>query len=536
VILLTGFYLDPDPARCRELLECLSRNAMNEVIEEVHVLLEEMVDPSNLLASLSPAVRSKLRVVPQRGRPTFQSLFGYANTQPTASRVIIANADIYFDASLRRLQNFDLLGRLLCLSRWDVLADGSTRFFEHPASQDAWIFENPIRAFRCDFPLGVPACDNRLAWEADRAGLVVSNPSRSVHANHLHLSGIRRYVERERLSGPTKAVPAELLGTPWLWFVLAAVGRAADFSETVSSLAKQPCSNCIIAGDLAAYGLSTWVSASHGSVSVVAPAAESSVSVGQAWNRGAAGVEDDGITCFVEGGTVAEPGFSEHVLSRIAHDRFLMPDDADPKQATALVCGKAIFSSVAGFDETIVDPSRACADLRAALLLANVKPHSYCGGLLSHAARSEPSAPDPQPNELVGREPLAVVAFGETMGYTVARLTLGASSHNNDPRPFDAVPDILLGRVFTQVVSSRVSPVTIHFVQSGRLYVLVGTDWYGYHPATAWLSDKGRKETLPPVTTKRGTGFEIWSLLGSAGERFVIPTQVVLVADRLVRA
>jgi hypothetical protein len=536
MILLTGFYRDPHPARCRELLECLSRNAMNDIIEEVHVLTEELVDPAKLVASLSPAVRSKLRVVPQPARLTFQSLFAYANAQPIAGQIIIANADIYFDASLRRLQNLDLSGKLLCLSRWDVQADGSTRFFEHPASQDAWIFEKPIRAFRCDFPMGVPACDNRLAWEAERAGLMVSNPSRSVHANHLHLSGVRRYAERERLPGPAKAVPAELLGTPWLWFVLAAVGRATDFSATVSSLAKQPSANCVIAGDLAADGLSTWVSANHGSVSVVAPTAVSPVSVGQAWNRGAAAVEDDGIICFVEGGTVAEPGFSEHLLSRFEHDGFLMPDYADPKQATALVCGKATFSSVGGFDETIADPDRACADLCATLLLANVKPHSFCGGLLSRAGDREPSAPQAKRNELVKREPLAAVAFRETMGYTVARLTLGNSSHNNDPRPFDAVPDILLGRVFTQVVACCVAPVEVHFLRSGRLYVLVGTDWHGSHLATAWLSDKGSKEMLPPVTTERRTSFEIWSLLGSAGERLVIPTQVVLVGDRLVRA
>src|ERR1700757_183677 len=111
--LLTGFYLDPNPARCRELLECLSRNAMNEAIDEVHVLAEEPADPADLVASLSPAIQSKLRVTSQCGRLTFKALFAYANAQPAGCRVIIANADIYFDASLRRLQNLDLSGRLL---------------------------------------------------------------------------------------------------------------------------------------------------------------------------------------------------------------------------------------------------------------------------------------------------------------------------------------------------------------------------------------------------------------------------------------
>ena len=536
MFLLTGFYLDPDPARRREILACLSRNAVNDAIEEVHVLVQPPVDPSDLVASLAPGIRPKLRVVQYLRRPTFESLFSYANTQPVAGPFIIANADIYFDASLRRLQHLDLSGRLLCLSRWDVQADGTARFFEHPASQDAWIFQSPIRAFRCDFPLGVPACDNRLAWEAEHAGLLVSNPSRSVRANHLHLSGVYRYTERERLPGPAKAVPAEFLGTPWLWFVLSAVNHANGLNETVASLAKQSRSYCIVSGGLLADGLNTWVSEDYPAVSVIPADPASPATVGQAWNRGAAAVEDDGIICFLDSGTVAEPGFSEHVLSRFQHDQFLTPDHSDLNYGAALVCSEPKFASVGGFDETIVDPSRAYADLRTALLRADVKPHSFWGRLLARTAAGEMSASESKPVEPAMRDPLAIVAFRETMGYTIARLTLGASSHNNDIRPFDVVPDILLGRVFTQAVACCVSPVEIHFLRSGKLYVLVGTDWDGYHSAAAWLSARGTKEMLPLATTARGTGFEIWSLQGSVDERLVIPTQIVLVGDGLVRA
>jgi hypothetical protein len=98
------------------------------------------------------------------------------------------------------------------------------------------------------------------------------------------------------------------------------------------------------------------------------------------------------------------------------------------------------------------------------------------------------------------------------------------------------VPDVLIGRVFTQAVAASVSPVEIHFLRAGKLYVLVGTDWHGYHPATAWLSARGTRELLPLATTARGTGFEIWSLEGSANEKLVIPTQIVLVGDGFLPA
>ena len=350
MILLTGFYEDADPRRRAELLECLRRNVENELLDEIHLFAEVSLEADRLLNAYPLLADKKVQLIAHGRRVTYQDLFAHANGRLPGRRVIIANADIYFDQTLARLDGHDLAGQLLCLSRWDVQPDGSARFFEHPASQDAWVFQTPLREFRCGFHLGLPGCDNRLAWEAAQAGLVVSNPSRSLRACHLHLSGVRRYSERQRLAGPTKEVPAGFLDAP----------RPA--------------------------------------------------------------------------------------------------------------------------------PSLPCAS----------------------------------------------VAFREEMGYTVARLEAGASSHNNDQRPFKAIPQPLAGLEYTQVVSSSVSPVEVEFLTAGKLYALVGNDWDGYWPLTTWLSEHGFREDLPSVETWRGTGFEVWSLVGEAGGRFVLPTQVMLAADRLV--
>jgi hypothetical protein len=119
------------------------------------------------------------------------------------------------------------------------------------------------------------------------------------------------------------------------------------------------------------------------------------------------------------------------------------------------------------------------------------------------------------------------------MGYTIARLEPGASSHNNDLRPFAAVASSLVGLSYTQVVSCSSSPVEVQFLSDGKLYVLVGTDWAGGRVATAWLRDAARRETIPPLQTLRGTGFEVWSLIGQTGDRLTLPTQVMLVARQL---
>ena len=354
MILLTGLYLDSSPERLCEFLTCIERNAANRKIAFVHVFLEDAVDPGALVLRYPQLASPKVRLVKHGRRITYRGLFTYANRELAGERVIVANADIFFDHSLRRLDGYDLAGRLLCLSRWDLHGDGSWRLFEFESSQDAWIFETPIPDFDCDFHLGLLGCDNRLAWEAERAGLVLSNPSRSIRSYHLHTSGVRRYTHAQRLQGATRGVPPVHLD--------------------------------------------------------VAPA----------------------------------------------------PDD----------------------DRDV---------------------------------------------------PCAAVAFHETMGYTVGRLCLGVSSHNNEERPFTAIPERLAGRHFTQVVSCVVSTVAVEFLSPGRVYVLAGTDWDGYYVATAWLGAHGEAERMPFVETCHRPAFEVWSVLGERGDRFVVPTQVMLVADQLER-
>jgi len=212
--LLCAFYLDADLARRGELLECLRRNEANPAFDEVHLWLESPGDPARMVAAYPILKSLKIRLIAYGQRVTYLDLFNYANRSLAGCPVAIANADIYFDDSVRELNDLDLTGKLLCLSRWDIQPDGTERLFDHPFSQDAWIFAAPIREFPCDFHLGVPGCDNRLAFEARRAGLTLSNPAKSIRAFHLHLSGVRRYSEQQRIGGPASGVAAGTLEFP----------------------------------------------------------------------------------------------------------------------------------------------------------------------------------------------------------------------------------------------------------------------------------------------------------------------------------
>jgi hypothetical protein len=415
MILLVGFYQDADPARTAEFVECVRRNAANPHLERIAVFLEDRVPAHEIRTRFPVFSDPKLQLIEHGRRLTFQQLFDHANRHLAGSGVILANTDIWFDETLARLEEETLSGRLLCLSRWEQAPDGRRWHYDMPCSQDAWIFEPPVPPFRADFPLGKPGCENRLAYEAQRAGLTVTNPSRSLHAWHLHNSGVRRYTPQERIHGPLRLVPASFL------------------------------------------------------------------------------------TAAAEGTAPCRPPFETFPSHRGWRARLL----ADTR------C-REIESALSPFFEGSIP-----RELRRALL---------------RAIGARVDGP-PRPVD----RPLATVAFRERMGYTLATLETGVSTHNNDRRPVIALPAALAGLRFTQVVSCQSAPVEIEFRSAGRLYVLAAPGWEGYASAVAFLDDAGWREPMDPLRTATGTVFEPWSLAGEAGERLVVPTQVMLASAELLR-
>ena len=133
-------------------------------------------------------------------------------------------------------------------------------------------------------------------------------------------------------------------------------------------------------------------------------------------------------------------------------------------------------------------------------------------------------------------EPCAEIEVREQMGYTVDRLLPGVSSHNNDVRPFHDIPPSLLGKSFTQVVASRVSPIEVTFKTAGRIFVLAGTDWDGGRAMIRTLSAAGNRTTTPALHTDGNAGFEVFAVRGEAGARISFPTQVMLVAESIAPA
>jgi len=199
--LILQYYRCADPARQDEIDTCLRNNLQNPFIAAIHLLTEELFD----LSQYNNHEKIIQTVIAER--LTYERAFRYANEVDLAGDCIwiLSNADIWFDDTLRELYNANLSKVIFALSRHDIQSDGTIQLMPEDiahGSQDSWVFLTPlpVEAMSCGFPLGIPSCDQRIAYELIQVGYIVLNPSQRIVTRHLDLvSGvdieerIRRY-------------------------------------------------------------------------------------------------------------------------------------------------------------------------------------------------------------------------------------------------------------------------------------------------------------------------------------------------------
>lgn len=165
--LFVNYYQDKDPERQKELDVCLKKNLENKLLNVV--------------------------VIDSQTRMTYNDYFKLINNYSSFEDInIISNSDIYFDETIERT---NILNAKQCfaLTRWNFNQDGTSTYFNCSDSQDCWIFRGKIADVEGSFFLGYRGCDNRIAYEFQRAGWNISNPSLTIISYHLHLSDVRNY-------------------------------------------------------------------------------------------------------------------------------------------------------------------------------------------------------------------------------------------------------------------------------------------------------------------------------------------------------
>lgn len=198
-ILVTPFYLPSNDKRLKELEYCVRRNEENPLIDVIILVVEKETD----LNLIPKGTKIKTRCINRR--PTYADLFNIAKNNLKGSKglMLIANSDIfYMQDDIVKIKERIKEGEVFALSRWDFSFKEGNKHHDTWDSQDSWIFKDSILPGNYDIKVGIPGCDNRIAFELQKAGYDVKNPSKTIKSYHYHVSEYRTYKEEDRIEEP----------------------------------------------------------------------------------------------------------------------------------------------------------------------------------------------------------------------------------------------------------------------------------------------------------------------------------------------
>jgi len=185
------YYQCGDVERQREIDICLHKNIANNHISKLYILVDDgsEVDTTN----------EKVEVIKLTSRPTYKLWIELTQSLNLSGYSILCNSDIYFDDSINSIEH--VLGRgneFLALSRWEFTQGNLTVHPNPHWSQDTWGFKctdnfSKEMLHSLDFPMGVPRCDNKIAYIFATRGWSIKNPCQYIKSIHMHETGMRTY-------------------------------------------------------------------------------------------------------------------------------------------------------------------------------------------------------------------------------------------------------------------------------------------------------------------------------------------------------
>ena len=192
--LVLPYYDCGNESRQDEIHKSIKSNLENKIIRSITLIVDDGSDPR--------WIDENLRILNIDSRPTYLDWTNISKEFPKSGISILANSDIYFDESLSLLKAFMKIDRtFVALSRWDIRQGVAVPHPNPHWSQDVWAFScaerfDPVLTRGLDIPIGVPRCDNKIAYQFAVNGWRIVNPHRHVKAYHLHETEFRAYQKK----------------------------------------------------------------------------------------------------------------------------------------------------------------------------------------------------------------------------------------------------------------------------------------------------------------------------------------------------
>lgn len=186
--LLLTYWSSPDIARNKEVLDTISKNIELNVFNTITIFTEINSDKD-----INKFKSKKVEIIVD-SRKTYQDIFNYSNVIFSSSDCvnILANSDIEFDESINVAESISEKD-FFALTRYDRNTNELQKGYlkDLSDSQDVWIWRGFNFLQNCNFYLGIPGCDNKIAFNAFDGGYTVRNPSKTIKTYHNHLTESR---------------------------------------------------------------------------------------------------------------------------------------------------------------------------------------------------------------------------------------------------------------------------------------------------------------------------------------------------------
>lgn len=200
-ILISHFKIDKDQTRNNEILDCIKDNLKLNFFDEARLLIEGGSTPEFSSELNNIKTDTKLTIEPTSKRLTYKEIFKICNYEPNKT-FYLANADIAFDESLRKMPDFEEclnLGVVLAQHRYNLIPGTNNIAFEktppisgeyYSGSADAFIFNTPIEfSHEFNFFGGTSYCDQHLSSLLSKSGRLCISIS-DIICKHRHASKI----------------------------------------------------------------------------------------------------------------------------------------------------------------------------------------------------------------------------------------------------------------------------------------------------------------------------------------------------------
>lgn len=188
--LFTEWFWPKNKNRRTEIKATLEQNISSIHIDEIVLFCEST-------EGLEDVDLTKVRIIENQNRPTYNDLFKIGCREYDGAQVVIANNDISF----AQFKNFAPNKQTVYpCSRYEWLNkelvwfdDFHNKSNAHERSQDAWFFIGGLKMQGGFFPMGTPGCDSRLNWLLNESGIELINVGRMVRLIHNHAETSRNY-------------------------------------------------------------------------------------------------------------------------------------------------------------------------------------------------------------------------------------------------------------------------------------------------------------------------------------------------------